>query len=170
MAETVRHRWADVSLLGGAGGAPPLAFAEGRLERRQDGFHLGFPAGRPGAVHGALIGRAKVRTRGRQGEAPALAWAEISREPNRGGSLGGLSGSPVLDSSGRVVGVTIAESPRRGRVISAAPVSLDEVLEAAGLQPPRAAGRRAVLDGRSYAAHGDRLRQRRSVTRVLCLG
>lgn len=170
MAETVRHRRADVSLLGGAAGAPPLAFAEGRLERRQDGFHLGYPAGRPGAVHGALIGRAKVRTRGRQNEAPALAWAEVSRNPDRTGSLGGLSGSPVLDAAGRVIGVTIAESPRRGRVISAAPVSLVEVLEAAGVQPALAAGQKTVLDDRSYGAHADRLRERRSVARVLCLG
>ena len=66
-----------------------------------------------------------------------IAWAEVKRLPAREGSLGGISGGAVLNNAGAVVGVTIAEEPRRGRVISAAPETLLAVLHQADVTPSR---------------------------------
>ena len=54
-----------------------------------------------------------VRGRGARTE-PVLVWAETGRTDGLKGTLGGLSGAPALDAQGRVMGVTIAEAPRRG--------------------------------------------------------
>lgn len=96
-----------------------------------------------------------------------MAWAEVSREPPREGSLGGLSGGAVLDREGRVVGVTTAESPRRGRVLSASPASLKYLLERSRLAP-RAVGRGQPVGPETYGEVGRRLRGQASVALVLC--
>lgn len=163
-----RNPHADVTLLTTDASVPSLPLNLGELQRRQDGFHIGYPAGRPGQVHGVLIGRARARQLGRGGlEEPVMAWAEVSRDPPREGSLGGLSGGAVLDRKGTVIGVTTAESPRRGRVISAAPASLRYLLDRnrLTLRVP-ATGEPVSAD--SYRDAARRLRARGSVALVLC--
>ena len=61
-----------------------------------------------------------VRGRG-AGAEPVLAWAEIGRTAGLAPSLAGLSGAPALDAAGRVIGVTIAQAPRRGRIYTTTP-------------------------------------------------
>ena len=46
-----------------------------------------------------------------------------------------LSGAPALDAQGRVVGVTIAESPRRGRIYTTAPEVVNATLSAYNARP-----------------------------------
>jgi hypothetical protein len=162
---------ADVSLLVTRSAVPAVPVNFGQLRRRQDGFHFGFPKGKPGAVHSQLLGRANARRGGPNGPGePIIAWAEVSRSPAREGSLGGLSGGVVLDSSGAAVSLTTAESPRRGRVLSAAPSSLRELLRWArlrGLADANGEGGSTVTPG-NYSQVGSRLRRRRSVALVLC--
>jgi serine protease Do len=59
-----------------------------------------------------------------------LVWAEVGRTDTLRGTLAGLSGAPALDSAGRVIGVTVAEAPRRGRIYTTAPETLKTVLAA----------------------------------------
>ena len=170
----VTHPRADVSLLEIGVQAPPLAIDWGPLLRRQDGFHLGYPRGEPGDVHGRLLGRVKVRTRGRRSgwTEPGIAWAEVARRPGNNLPLGGLSGGPVVNTEGHVIGVAIAASPRRGRVVSAAQRSLREVVEQAklgaeDLARPNPLG--YAFDPRSYAENGKRLRSALTVAKIVCL-
>src|SRR5690606_23280683 len=117
---------ADIAVLQTAGGpsALPLATAE-PLRKGQRAFHPGYPQGRAGEVTSRLLGRETLRVRGRgQRDEPILAWAEVGRTDRLDGALSGLSGAPVLDRQGRAVGVTIAESPRRGRIHTTAPAPL----------------------------------------------
>src|SRR5678815_5073598 len=72
-----------------------------------------------------------VRGHGARTE-PVLVWAETGRTEGLQGSLGGLSGAPALDADGRVIGVTIAESPRRGRIYTTAPEIVTATLTASG--------------------------------------
>lgn len=148
------HPRADIALLRTRGGTQPFALTAEPLQQNQDGFAIGFPQGKPGAVHGRLIGRSQMQAEGRfSGRAPTVSWAELARAPSFSGSLGGLSGSPVLDDRGNVVGVTVAESPRRGRFESVAP----EIL--AGLTSAERPLRIAPPGSRTIAISGARLPQ-----------
>ena len=84
------------------------------------------------------------------------------------GSLAGLSGAPALDSSGRVIGVTIAEAPRRGRIYTTDPSAIREALAAAKQTPPTdAAGEPITTD--NYGRVADSLRRELRVAQVVCL-
>ena len=75
-----------------------------------------------------------LRSRGRyRFEEPAIAWAEIARVPNFSGSLGGISGGPVTDRDGRVVGHRrrIAAARR----ITTSPETLQAYVGALGVPP-----------------------------------
>ena len=168
----VEHPGADIAVILTRRGAPALALST-RLGRGQEGFHFGFPGGRPGEAHSQLLGRARLRTTGmRHTVEPVVAWAELRRHPDGLDALGGLSGGPVLDRGGEAVGVTIATSRRRGRVFTTAPRSVREVLEQAAVA---AAGRSSAaapgsfLNGADFPRHGDALRARLTVAKVICL-
>ena len=82
-----------------------------------------------------------VQGRGARTE-PVLVWAETGRTDGLKGTLGGLSGAPALDDQGRVVGVTIAEAPRRGRIYTTAPETTARTLAAGGRRHRRGGRRR----------------------------
>jgi len=124
----------------------PVALAIDTSERRfqvgQRAYHVGFPQGRPGEAYSRLIGRETLVARGRyEIEEPVLAWAELGRTGGLRGSLAGISGGPALAANGQVIGVTVAESARRGRIYTAAPSSILRLLrvELAGIGVPGAA-------------------------------
>jgi hypothetical protein len=164
------HPGADVALIRTDAGAPPFALTGDAPVRGMDGFGMGFPQGRPGAVHGRLLGRAQMQARGLfKGRAPTLEWAEVRRAPGFRGSLGGISGGPLLDATGNVLGVMVAEEPRRGRFSTAAPETL---LALAGPdRPARIAGpgtQAVAISGDRFGAVADQLRGRLSIVQVLC--
>jgi len=168
---------ADVAVLKTIGGAPalPLAAGEG-LRIGERGFHPGFPGGRPGETTSRLLGRQTLEFRARTATGgrltrlePVLSWAEAGRSVGAPGDLAGLSGAPVLDGRGRVVGVTLAEAPRRGRIY-AAPVDAAELaLRAAGLNASAPVSAAHPLNVSSYGRASDALRETLSVARVVCL-
>jgi len=127
------------------------------------GYFMGFPQGQAGEAAGRLIARNRMLVRGRYSSDEAvLAWAEIGRTRGLKGSLGGLSGAPVLDKDGEIIGVVTAENPRRGRIYSVAPEALrpfflENSVEA---DPIR-------LD--NYGLAADKLRRDRRIAQVFCL-
>ncbi|MCU0984699.1 MAG: serine protease [Acetobacteraceae bacterium] len=164
------HPGADVALIRTEGGTAPFALTADAPTRGMDGFGMGFPQGRPGAVQGRLLGRAQMQARGLfKGRAPTLEWAEVRRAPGFRGSLGGISGGPLLDQQGNVLGVMVAEEPRRGRFSTAAPETL---LALAGAdRPARIAGpgtQALAVSGDRFGAVADQLRGRLSIAQVLC--
>ncbi len=128
------------------------------------GYFFGFPQGKPGEAAATLLGRHKMVIRGRyRTEEPILAWTEVGRTRGLVGSLGGLSGGPVLDADGEVVGVVAAESPRRGRIYSVAPRNLQNLFP----QNNTVAGEPIAID--TYGSQADRYRRARRIAQVLCL-
>lgn len=161
---------ADVALLITRGGPLALPVELGApLREGQRAFHPGYPQGRPGEVTSRLLGRETLRVLGRGArDEPVLAWAEVGRTHGLNGTLAGLSGAPAVDRQGRVVGVTVAEAPRRGRIYTTAPESLAPALD--GALPPGeyAVGQPVTVD--NYGSVADRLRRDLRVAQVVCLG
>lgn len=128
------------------------------------GYFFGFPQGKPGEVVGTLLGRHKMVVRGRYKTVePILAWTEVGRTRGLRGSLGGLSGGPVLNANGAVVGVVAAESPRRGRVYTVAPRNLTALI------PENVSVKPTAIAPNSYGYEADRLRRARRIAQVICL-
>ena len=160
----------DLAVFRAGRDAPALGFAAGELRRGQEAFHFGYPQGRPADVRSALLGRMRAIPAGRRHSEPVVAWAEAARAPRFSGSLGGMSGGPAVDANGDVVGVTVAESARRGRVFTSAPAGLRDMLVQAGARPrgPGGAAAGGPVDARGFAAAGQALRDGLTVAKVVC--
>lgn len=161
---------ADVAVLVTGDGPRPLALDvdEADLVPGAEGFHAGYPQGEPGEAVSRLIGRERMVTKGAwRGRENTLAWAETGRTRGLDGSLGGMSGGPVFDARGKVLGITIAESPRRGRIITTA---ADSVIEDLAPVLDRVAGAPlAPLEPRAWTRDASGLRDSNRVVRVICL-
>jgi serine protease Do len=144
----------------------PLAL-DRELRIGEPGYHVGFPQGRSGEAISVLESRSNLVTRGRYAmEEPVLAWSEQERSDGIEGTLSGMSGGPVFDKDGAVIGVTVAESPRRNRIYTASPDSIRNFLEQQGLVAP--GGEAHALSAASYTQEANRLRAERAVVKVLC--
>ena len=159
----------EAAVLTTDGGSPPLPVdVVTVLHRGEQAFHPGFPQGRPGEAASRLIGRETLVIRGRGARTePVLVWAESGRTDGLVGTLGGLSGSPALDEQGRVVGVTIAEAPRRGRIYTTAPESTARTLALGVARLPASPG--APVSAENYGRVADDLRRTLRVAQVVCL-
>lgn len=162
---------ADVALLRTEGGPTPLPLAiERPLRIGQRAFHLGYPQGQPGEVTSRLLGRETLRVVGRGArEEPVLAWAEVGRTAGLRGTLQGLSGAPALDGQGRVLGVTVAEAPRRGRVYTTAPETVRATLTMSVRRGGAEVARGEPLTVENYGRVADKLRRELRVAQVVCL-
>jgi serine protease Do len=160
---------AETAILTTDGGTPPLPLGlTDRLRRGERAFHPGFPQGRPGEASSRLLGRENLVVEGRGARTePVLVWAETGRTDGLSGTLGGLSGAPALDASGRVVGVTIAESLRRGRIYTTAPETTARALAAGGRRYQEQPG--APISADNYGRVADDLRRSLRVAQVVCL-
>lgn len=163
--------FADLALLKTTSAPVALALdtSERQFQVNQRAYHVGFPQGRPGEAYSRLIGRETLVARGRYDtEEPVLAWAVLGRTGGLNGSLAGISGGPALAANGQVIGVTVAESARRGRIYTAAPSSIlrflsVEQVEANGEPGPR-------MTPQDYGQQSDNLRRTLAVAQVVCIG
>jgi serine protease Do len=132
------HPQADLALLQTQPvAAPILPIATADVSEGEAGYSFGFPHDALGGFSASLLGRSRMELSGRlQGTAAVLAWAEERRFPDTLDALSGISGGPMLDESGNVVGIMVAVSARRGRTFSVAPEILRDVRQAFGLSVP----------------------------------
>ena len=164
----VHHPNADLSLLSARGNPVILELSKKQLVIGQNGFQVGYPKGKPGEVWSTLLGRRRLRVSGRyRTNEPVVAWAERRRRPANLRTLGGLSGGPTLDGAGGVVGVLVAESRRRGRIYTAAPVSMSRLM-------PKGSQRQISnpitnITPKNLGSRADTLRRTPSIAKVICL-
>lgn len=158
----------DLALLSTGRSPYPVSLSlDAPLRVGTEGFAVGFPQGKPGELATRLVSRSRLVTRGlREGEAPILAWAEVGRTDGLNGTLGGISGGPMFDANGAVRGVIVAESPRRGRVYTTSPQSMDAFLTKLGVE--RQAGPADRFEITGYGAPSDNARRRLQVVKVTC--
>ncbi|MEX0695680.1 MAG: serine protease [Rhodospirillales bacterium] len=166
VSSAVNHPNADVALLTTRSG--PIPFPLGTdAARGDDGYLIGFPKGKPGAVHVSMIGTTTLREGGRyQTRERASVWSERSRIPGQFGSLGGLSGGPTFSADGRLAGVVLAEEPRRGRVLTAEVATLGQMINQAGPAPQTRPADKLSSD--SYPKIARELLTSLRIAKVLC--
>ncbi len=167
---TVMHPQADVALIvtNGAPQGLPISFAP---MGSRDSFSIGFPTGKPGAVHGRFLGEMTMRHVGRGGYRERVnAWSIVSAIPRRFESLGGLSGGAVIDDAGRIVGIVQSEQPRRGRFMTARPAAYGKMFELAGIDVPvisQPASKAGITEANYEASARDLITTLR-VAKVMC--
>ena len=170
VSRVLPHPRADMAMLWTRRIVPPLAISDAPLRIRQKGFHFGFPQSDPGQVTSTLLGRRNMRTTGRYRHTePVIAWAELRRVPLTE-SLGGISGGPAINANGKIVGVTVASSKRRGRVYTTAPISMDQLFSQAKIKPNGlpSAGLNTSLADSNFIDYGTALRRQLTVAQVIC--
>ncbi len=165
------HPAADIAVLHSVQGRPAFSLSREGFQPGQPGFHFGFPSGKPGQVSSSYLGRRELRSIGRYRQRePVVVWVERRRVPSFD-ELGGISGGPALDANGNIVGVTVAGSPRRGRILTTAPASMTAVLLQAGVnvRGKSWAGLKIARGSEEgFVDVGDALRGRYSVAQVFC--
>lgn len=165
---------ADIAVLVTQGGAPPLPLAKAApASQGALSYHPGFPRGSAGEVASRYLGPERLHGRGRAApDQPVLSWAEVGRTDGLKGSLAGLSGAPALDAAGRVIGVTLSEAPRRGRIYTTTPQSMASAMALAGSVQTASdiagtADEPVTVD--NYGRVADGLRRDLRVVQVACL-
>lgn len=159
----------DLAILTTEGGAPAIPLAQASdIKPGMRGFHVGFPRGRPGELTSRFVGHDTLAAerRGKPRQA-VLAWAETGRTEGAEGALYGLSGAPVLDNVGRVVGVTVGEAPRRGRLYTTGPEAVQTLMTSAGVVSAPYVPHQLITT-ENYGRAADDLRQSLSVAQVFC--
>jgi S1-C subfamily serine protease len=122
------HPQADLALLKTANASgPALPLETGASEQNETGYTFGYPKEKLGGTQDRLMGRSRMRLSGEiNGTGPVLTWAEVARYPDDLPALSGMSGGPVFDEHGKIIGIMVAASVRRGRIHTVAP----EILQA----------------------------------------
>jgi S1-C subfamily serine protease len=169
--DVVLNPYHDLAMFRTRRRAPALGFESAALSRGQNAFHFGYPQGKPADVHSTLLGRMKIKPSGaNRHREPVIAWAEVRRVPNFSGSLGGISGGPVVDAEGDVIGVSVVEAPRRGRIFTAAPAGLRHMLKIAGATARDTSDGtvNSGVDPRGFQRVGSALRSGLTVAKVIC--
>ena len=116
-----------------------------------------------------LLRRETLVMRGRRSRRESvLAWTEADSIGVSGRSLAGLSGAPALDSAGQVIGVTIAQAPRRGRVYTTSPAALHAALARVHVETATGA-KAAPMNEETYGRASNVLRRDLRVVPVVCL-
>jgi serine protease Do len=143
-------------------GAPALPLFGQAVAIGEPGYLVGYFRGRPGEVAVRLMGSRPSGT----GAGRVLVWAEIGRTEGLAGALDGIAGAPVLDASGRVVGLALAEAPRLGRIYASTP---QETIAAAPAGVTHAApGDGLAIAPDNYGLEADDLRRALSIAPLAC--
>ncbi|SDG46011.1 Trypsin-like peptidase domain-containing protein [Thalassobaculum litoreum DSM 18839] len=162
------HRSADVAVMRIDRSAPPVRFADAPPQPGDIAYHVGFPRGKPGELRSRMLGLSVMNARGRYStREPVIAWAELERFPEDSSPLSGISGGPVFDSQGRLIGVHVAGSVRRGRSFTAHPSSIREMVDRSGAALSSAAEALPFTPD-TLPAVADALRDRGTVAMALC--
>ena len=147
-----------VAILTTKGGGRPLGLRDSSpLRSGERGFLPGFPAG-PGEASARFLG-------GTDQASPV--WAETGRTEGLTGGLPALTGAPVIDETGRVAGLVLTSSHRRGTFSSTGTQAVSHAIAKAGVTPSQ--GAEQTVDTTNYARVADELRRDLSVVEVKCL-
>jgi hypothetical protein len=120
-------------------------------------------------IAGELMGRTRARAERGHAWSPVLVWALLDRAPDSDAPLGGISGGPMLDEGGRVIGVVIASgSERRPRFVTTTVPPVDDVLRGAATPGDPRDGDAVPVTPERARRYENLLRENRTVVAVYC--
>ncbi|MDF1791867.1 MAG: serine protease [Thalassobaculaceae bacterium] len=162
------HRNADVAVMRVARSGPPVRFSDEVPRPGDIAYHVGFPRGEPGEMRSRMLGVRVMNVHGRYStREPVIAWAELERHPEESRPLSGLSGGAVFDGLGRIIGVHVAGSKRRGRSFTAHPASIHDMVERSGVSASES-GPLHPFTPETFVDVADGLRRWGTVVKALC--
>ena len=156
-----------IAVTEGSGRPLPLADPQTVLPGVR-GFMPGFPSGQVGEATARLIGGTVLEGSKRfQRNEPVLAWAQAGRTVGLKGDLNQLIGGPVIGDNSQVMGIVLREKPRRGRIYTSIPQTVDALASV----PDRKADFESeeTLTKRNYGIVSDTLRREYRVAQVGCI-
>lgn len=151
------------------GGGHPLALADPKsIEPGQRGFMPGYPNGEVGEATARLIGQTVIEG-SKRFEKPetVLAWAKAGQTAGLKGDLNQLAGGPTLDDNAHIIGVTLMEKPRRGRIYSSTPLTLSKIASLTAYQPDMSI--HLNITKHNYGIMSDTFRRDYQVVQVGCI-
>ena len=162
-----RHSNYLVAITEGAG--RPLSLIDpANVKPGMRAFMPGYPGGQVGEATGRLIGRTVIeRSKRGQPNEPVLAWAKAGQTEELKSDLNQLVGGPAIDDTSHVVGITIKEKPRRGRIYTAVPETVAALAGTTARAPDFDA--EATITKRNYGIVSDTLRREYRVAQVGCI-
>lgn len=164
----VHHETADASLLYSNFSAPalPVASPEDDPQRHEEAFLVGYPAGGPREFIAVQVEYREIERHGApDGAFPVIVWAERP-EPPAGTGYAGMSGGPVINGNGYVIGILVGSDDALGRIIANTPQTLRSMLPGDGSSGD-AEPVSAPLAG-NLSKTGTRLRAENRVIEVYC--
>jgi|GEM_PF-175848 len=162
------HDSSDVSLITARLDGGRVTIRRSRPERGESGYASGYPSFEPGDVYGVFAGDRKVR--GRYSRGRIAVYLERRRIPNDIERLSGISGGPMFDKNGHVVGVMVAGSRRRGRWLVDDYDDVASTFERADLDVPAERAARTQVTPNNFRSHGESARKDYTIARVVCTG
>jgi len=168
-----QHPNSDVTVLRTRAGSSALTIEYKMPDYNEEGFHFGYPRGEPGDIYSHLMGRRIMSSRGRENyKESVLVWSESVRIPNHNQSLGGISGGPILNKSGDVIGIHVAGSQRRGRSFSSLPSAITDLVNQNNIDVEIEVDvdyLPSSLEVEKLKSSGDLLRKNLTVSKVVCI-
>lgn len=124
-------------------------------------LHVGYPSNQFGYVKSQYLGTNRFASE------ELNAWAEKFRYPDSLAGLGGISGGPVVNEEGNIIGMNIASTQRRGRVLTSTRDRLNQVLVQTKAYNTNDA---TYAEHRKKAVHSaaDDIREKKLIARIYC--
>ncbi len=136
------------------------------IDSNKDGFHFGFPQEKSGQVYSHFLGQAKmISSRGYKVSENVLVWS-VERQSSK--ALSGISGGPIFNQDGALVGVSIAESLRRGRAYSSDPQTNKYIVDNYQVIQNKDGAKKIYVDLKNYENLNKELQRDNMIVKVIC--